>query len=115
MTTMEEEAYAVTAVRRIALALLCVAALTMVRAPALAATSAFEVAPSEPRAVTVQGKGDGRADDTDAIQQALDKAAESPGGGIVSFPPVVTASVARSWCGPRCACSAPGARVRRCC
>lgn len=86
MTTMDEEGYAVTALRRIGLALLCVAALTAVRSPALAATSVFEVAPGEPRAVTVQGKGDGRADDTDAIQRALDKAAESPGGGIVFLP-----------------------------
>ncbi|WP_129780988.1 glycosyl hydrolase family 28-related protein [Peristeroidobacter soli] len=83
---MDEEAYAVTALRRIGCALLCVAALTVARSPALAATSVFEVAPTEPRAVTVQGKGDGRADDTDAIQRALDKVAESPGGGIVFLP-----------------------------
>lgn len=86
MTTMDDEAYTVTALRRIGLVLFCFAALTVAGSPAPAATSAFEVAPTEPRAVTVQGKGDGRADDTDAIQRALDKVAESPGGGIVFLP-----------------------------
>jgi hypothetical protein len=64
-------------------ALVCAAVLA---APASASTSAFERAPADPRAVTVSGKGDGRADDTDAIQQALDKAAEQPGGGLVFLP-----------------------------
>ena len=31
--------------------------------PELAATSAFESAPADPRAITVKGRGDGRADD----------------------------------------------------
>ena len=83
---MKKEGYAVTALRRIGLALMCAAALTVAGSPALAATSIFESAPVEPRAVTVQGKGDGRADDTDAIQRALDKAAELPGGGLVFLP-----------------------------
>jgi hypothetical protein len=51
----------------------------------LAARSAFESAPADPRAVTVKGCGDGRADDSDAIQQALDQAAEH-GGGVVFLP-----------------------------
>ena len=55
-------------------------------APVLAATSAFESAPSDPRAITVKGQRDGRADDTDAIQRALDQAAERPGGGVVFLP-----------------------------
>ena len=55
-------------------------------APALASTSAFESAPADPRAITVKGKGDGRADDTDVIQLALDQAAEKPGGGVVFLP-----------------------------
>lgn len=55
-------------------------------APVFASTSAFESAPAEPRAITVKGKGDGRADDTDAIQRALDTAADKPGGGIVFLP-----------------------------
>ena len=54
-------------------------------APALASTSAFESAPADPRAITVKGRGDGRADDTDAIQHALDQAAEK-GGGVVFLP-----------------------------
>jgi hypothetical protein len=56
-------------------------------APALASPSAFTVAPDDPFAVTVAGKGDGKADDTQAIQAAIDKAA-GPGrrGGIVFLP-----------------------------
>src|SRR5689334_5567412 len=83
---METGEYAATALRRIGLALMCLAGLTVASSPAIAATSVFESAPSESRAVTVQGKGDGRADDTDAIQRALDQAAEAPGGGIVFLP-----------------------------
>lgn len=52
---------------------------------AFAATSAFESLPNDPRAVTVKGKGDGRADDTEAIQHALDQAGEH-GGGVVFLP-----------------------------
>ncbi|OAN56652.1 glycosyl hydrolase family 28-related protein [Sphingobium sp. TCM1] len=53
---------------------------------ALASPSVYTVAPDEPRAVTVQGVGDGRADDSAVIQQAIDKAAEKGGGGIVFLP-----------------------------
>ena len=67
-------------------ALACVAALTLSARPALASTSAFESAPVDSRAVTVKGKGDGRADDTDAIQSAIDKSAEQGGGGVVFLP-----------------------------
>jgi hypothetical protein len=64
----------------------CCAALTAMTAPAAAAGSAFEAAPADPRAITVQGKGDGRADDSDAIQHALDQAAVKAGGGVVFLP-----------------------------
>ncbi|WP_232492329.1 glycosyl hydrolase family 28-related protein [Novosphingobium kaempferiae] len=60
-------------------------------APVAASPSVYTVAPDEPTAVTVAAKGDGRADDTAAIQQAIDKAAQGPagkgvGGGIVFLP-----------------------------
>lgn len=51
-----------------------------------ATTSVFPVAPREPHAVTVRGKGDGKADDSAAIQQALDQARDRTGYGIVFLP-----------------------------
>ena len=48
--------------------------------------SVFPVAPDEPHAVTVKATGDGRTDDTDAIQQALDRARDRTGHGIVFLP-----------------------------
>ncbi|HUD91090.1 glycosyl hydrolase family 28-related protein [Sphingobium sp.] len=62
--------------------LLCLAAAQ----PALASPSVYKTAPDEPRAITVKGVGNGRADDSSAIQQAIDKAAEKGGGGIVFLP-----------------------------
>jgi hypothetical protein len=50
------------------------------------AVSAFSVAPNDPAAVTVKARGDGVADDTAAIQAAIDAAAARPGGGIVFLP-----------------------------
>jgi hypothetical protein len=75
-----------------ALALL---ASTVLVAPALASPSVYTVAPADPRAVTVKGVGDGRADDGPAVQAAIDAAAarsDTPGhppslaGGIVFLP-----------------------------
>jgi sugar lactone lactonase YvrE len=65
--------------------LVCFTALTLIATTAFASTSAFQAAPADPRAVTVKGKGDGRADDSEAIQSALDQAAEH-GGGVVFLP-----------------------------
>jgi pectate lyase-like protein len=72
--------------RWIGSSLACAAALAAAAGPARASTSAFESAPADARAVTVKGKGDGRADDSDAIQQAIDQAAEHTGGGVVFLP-----------------------------
>ncbi|MBP2157931.1 MULTISPECIES: glycosyl hydrolase family 28-related protein [Asticcacaulis] len=52
-------------------------------APKPASQSAYEIAPDDPRAIRVQGRGDGIADDTAAIQAAIDQA---KGGGIVFLP-----------------------------
>jgi hypothetical protein len=49
-------------------------------------TSVFRTAPADPRAVTVAGVRDGRADDSAALQAAIDAAAAKGGGGIVFVP-----------------------------
>lgn len=54
--------------------------------PATASQSVYTRAPDEPAAIRVAGTGDGRADDSAALQQAIDKAAEKGGGGIVFLP-----------------------------
>ncbi|HVF95294.1 MAG TPA: glycosyl hydrolase family 28-related protein [Sphingomonas sp.] len=65
-------------------------ALVLAPLPAFAqSTSVFLTAPDDPRAVTVKGVGDGRADDTAAIQQAIDAVAagrQRGGGGVVFLP-----------------------------
>ncbi|HTV78496.1 MAG TPA: glycosyl hydrolase family 28-related protein, partial [Steroidobacteraceae bacterium] len=66
--------------------LLLGAAALLPQQPGHAAASALERAPAEPRAITVRGKADGRADDTDAIQHAIDQAAAAGAGGIVFLP-----------------------------
>jgi hypothetical protein len=48
--------------------------------------SAWAVRPDDPRAVTVKGVGDGRADDTVAIQSAIDASRGKTGEGIVFLP-----------------------------
>src|ERR1700750_3103468 len=61
-------------------------AMTMAASTAFASTSAFESAPADSKAVTVKGKADGRADDSDAIQHAIDQATEHSPGGVVFLP-----------------------------
>ena len=65
-------------------------ALVLAPLPALAqSTSVFLTAPDDPRAATVSGVGDGRADDTAAIQRAIDAVAadrQKGGGGVVFLP-----------------------------
>jgi sugar lactone lactonase YvrE len=66
--------------------LAALAALLLLPAPALAGPSVYSRAPDDPAAVTVKGVGDGRADDSAAIQAAIDQAAKSGHGGIVWLP-----------------------------
>ncbi|MFS2111617.1 glycosyl hydrolase family 28-related protein [Sphingomonas sp. Sphisp140] len=66
--------------------LLC-AALLLCPLPAFAgSTSVYLTQPNDPRAITVKGVGDGRADDSEAIQQAIDAAAKGGQGGLVFLP-----------------------------
>lgn len=50
------------------------------------AGSALPSAPDDPRAITVRGVGDGKADDTDAVQKAIDAASGAAGHGLVFLP-----------------------------
>src|SRR3569833_2981998 len=65
---------------------LYVVALAMAATTAVASSSAFESAPPEARAVTVKAKADGKADDSEAIQQAIDQSSEHSPGGVVFLP-----------------------------
>jgi hypothetical protein len=72
---------------------------------AATAQSVYTRAPDEPAAVRVDGVGDGRADDSAAIQQAIDKAAtKGRGGGGIVFLPEGTYRISRTvylWPGVR--------------
>jgi hypothetical protein len=48
--------------------------------------SVLLTAPDDPRAVSVKGVGDGRADDTEAVQHAIDAARDKTGHGVVFLP-----------------------------
>jgi hypothetical protein len=63
----------------------CLAALMMLAGPVSASTSVYATAPKDARAVTVTASGDGKVDDTAAIQSAIDKATAG-NGGIVFLP-----------------------------
>ena len=52
----------------------------------MASVSAFAAAPDDPSAVVVRAVGDGRADDSAALQAAIDTAATKGGGGLVFLP-----------------------------
>ncbi|MFI5078481.1 MAG: glycosyl hydrolase family 28-related protein, partial [Vicinamibacteria bacterium] len=54
--------------------------------PAWAGPSVYLTAPDDPKAVTVRATGDGVADDSAAIQQALDAVSNRGAGGIVYLP-----------------------------
>jgi hypothetical protein len=55
--------------------------------PALATAQSFLLtAPDDPRAISVKGVGDGRADDTAAVQSAIDAARDKTGHGVVFLP-----------------------------
>ena len=60
-------------------------------APAHAATpasvSAYRSMPDDPRAVVARASGDGVTDDSDALQRAIDSAANRGAGGVVFLPP----------------------------
>ncbi|MDP5277488.1 glycosyl hydrolase family 28-related protein [Sphingomonas sp. DG1-23] len=64
---------------------LCAALSLLFAVPAAASQSVYASAPDEPAAVRVAGVGNGRADDSAALQAAIDKAADK-GGGIVFLP-----------------------------
>ena len=68
--------------------LLASIALLCLPVPAVAASpSAFTLPPADPGAITVKAIGDGRADDSAALQAAIDQAASSGSGeGIVFLP-----------------------------
>ena len=51
-----------------------------------ASISAYQSMPDDVRAIIVRAKGDGVADDSDAIQRAIDSAANKGEGGIVFLP-----------------------------
>ena len=70
----------------LALAAALAASATAANAAAPASVSAYQTMPDDPRAVVARAKGDGVADDSDAIQKAIDAAANKGDGGIVFLP-----------------------------
>jgi hypothetical protein len=70
----------------VALAALLAAAGGAFAAPPAASVSAYQTLPDDPRAIVVKATGDGVADDSDALQQAIDSAANANRGGVVFLP-----------------------------
>jgi hypothetical protein len=68
------------------LAALAVAVAAAPMAAQAASVSAYQSMPDDPRAVKVKAVGDGRSDDTDAIQQAINAASNNGEGGVVFLP-----------------------------
>ena len=62
------------------------AALLLIPTAAQAGPSVYTRTPEDPAAIIVKGVGDGRADDSGAIQAAIDAAARGGQGGIVWLP-----------------------------
>jgi len=60
--------------------------LAQAAASAPASISAFQQMPDDPHAIVVRAKGDGVTDDSAAIQQAIDSAANKGEGGLVFLP-----------------------------
>jgi len=63
-----------------------VACLFMASPAAAQSISVYRSMPADPRAVVAHGVGDGRADDSAAIQRAIDAATDGRSGGIVFLP-----------------------------
>ena len=68
---------------RIFAAVLALLAIAIAPAWSVAGVSAFQTRPDDPLALTVKAVGDGKADDTAAIQTVIDTAAKSGAGSIV--------------------------------
>ncbi|MBP1635328.1 MAG: SMP-30/Gluconolaconase/LRE domain protein [Acidobacteria bacterium] len=63
--------------------------LLLLAAPAAAGSSYYTIRPDDPKAVPLEvfgARGDGAADDSDAIQRAIDRVQETMGQGIVFVP-----------------------------
>jgi hypothetical protein len=63
-----------------------IAAISASPATAAPGASVYQTRPDDPRAIVVKGVGDGRADDSVALQQAIDAAAAGGHGGVVFVP-----------------------------
>ncbi|GGY77924.1 hypothetical protein GCM10007388_08440 [Pseudoduganella plicata] len=61
-------------------------ALLLAASAAVASPSAYEAMPDDPGAVVARAKGDGTTDDSAALQQAIDRAANQGQGGVVFLP-----------------------------